>query len=155
MGSLPVRTLIILAATAALSLAVAAVVNVAAGWAIFACGTLALLVHHLRRLGQLHRWLHAAGASAVPECEGAWGDVFEALYRRDRDSAQRERELGLTLARFRETVQAFPDGVIVLDAGNQIVWGNVAPERHFGISFSADAGHGRLCAAPDGAFAAR
>jgi two-component system phosphate regulon sensor histidine kinase PhoR len=140
MGSLPLRTLIILAATAVLSLAVSAVVNAATGWAIFSCGTLVLLVHHLRRLQQLHRWLRDPGDSAVPECEGAWGDVFEALYRRDRDSAARECELALTLTRFRETVQAFPDGVIVLDAGNQIVWGNVAAERHFGISFSADAG---------------
>jgi len=140
MGSLPVRTLLILATAAVLSLAIATIVNAAVGWAVFSCVTLALLAHHLRRLGLLHRWLYRPGGSAVPECEGVWGDVFEALYRRDRDSAARERELALTLTRFRETVQAFPDGVIVLDAGNQIVWGNVAAERHFGISFSADAG---------------
>jgi hypothetical protein len=86
MGSLPVRTLIILAATAALSLAVAAVVNAAAGWAIFACATLVVLVHHLRRLGQLHRWLHAATLRRVwptlwlpPALRSAWESRFPDL----------------------------------------------------------------------------
>jgi two-component system phosphate regulon sensor histidine kinase PhoR len=136
---LPLRTLAALAAAAVLALAVSAVLNAATGWALFACATLLLLLRHLRRLRLLHHWLHR-GDGPVPECEGVWGDVFEALYRRDRDSAQRERELESTLTRFRETVQAFPDGVIVLDAGNHIVWGNVAAEHHFGLSFATDAG---------------
>ena len=140
MESIPLRTLVALVAAGLLSLAVGAVFSAAGGWGIFACGALFLLIRHLWRLRLLHRWLHRPHNGPVPECEGMWGDVFEALYRRDRDSARREHELALTLARFRETVQAFPDGVIVLDAGNQIVWGNVAAESHFGLSFAADAG---------------
>ena len=140
MGPLPLQTVAILGAAAAVSLAVSVFLGAPAGWAVFSCAVLVLLGHHLRQLRVLQTWLQRADRGAVPEGDGVWGDVFEALYRSERDAARRERELALTLSRFRETVQAFPDGVIVLDTVNQIVWGNVAAERHFDLDFSTDAG---------------
>ena len=141
MEPLVLRTLLVLLAAATASLAVSALLGAGSGWAVFACVVVVLLSHHLRQLRALRAWLQGADRGAVPEDDGLWGDVFEALYRRERDAAQREQELALTLTRFRETVQAFPDGVVVLDAANQIVWGNVAAERHFDLDFSTDAGH--------------
>ena len=140
MGPLPLQTVAILGAAAAVSLAVSVFLGAPAGWAVFSCAVLVLLGHHLRQLRVLQTWLQRADRGAVPEGDGVWGDVFEALYRSERDAARREQELALTLSRFRETVQAFPDGVIVLDTVNQIVWGNVAAERHFDLDFSTDAG---------------
>lgn len=140
MEPLVLRTFIVLAATATASLAVAALLGPASAWAVFSCVVLLLLARHLRQLRALRTWLRGADRGAVPEDDGLWGDVFEALYRRERDAARREHELALTLSRFRETVQAFPDGVIVLDTMNHIVWGNVAAERHFDLNFSTDGG---------------
>ncbi|MBI3917432.1 MAG: phosphate regulon sensor histidine kinase PhoR [Betaproteobacteria bacterium] len=141
MEPLVLRTLLVLLTAATASLAVSALLGAGSGWAVFSCVVVVLLAHHLRQLRALRAWLQGADRGAVPEDDGLWGDVFEALYRRERDAAQREQELALTLTRFRETVQAFPDGVVVLDAVNQIVWGNVAAERHFDLDFSTDAGH--------------
>ena len=134
------RDLAFLAAATAVSLAAGAFFGAAAGWAVICVALLALLMHHLRHLQLLRQWLQRPGGTAVPEGGGAWSDVFEALHRREREGAERERELALALGRFRETVQAFPDGVIVLDAGNHIIWGNVAAERHFDLDLGADAG---------------
>jgi len=134
------RVVAFLAFATAVSLAVGAFFGAAAGWALLCLALLALLLHHLRHLHLLRQWLQQPGRTAVPEGGGAWSDVFEALYRREREGAERERELAQALARFRETVQAFPDGVIVLDAGNHIIWGNVAAERHFDLDLDADAG---------------
>jgi two-component system phosphate regulon sensor histidine kinase PhoR len=134
------RVFVFLAAAAAVSLAAGAFFGAAAGWAVLCVALLVLLVHHLRHLHLLRQWLQQPGSMAVPEGGGTWSDVFEALYRREREGAERERELAQTLARFRETVQAFPDGVIVLDAGHHIIWGNVAAERHFDLDLEADAG---------------
>jgi two-component system phosphate regulon sensor histidine kinase PhoR len=151
MGPLSLRIAFTLGAAAAASLAVSTLLGTGAGWAVFSCALLALLAHHLRQLRMLHTWLRSPDRTNVPEAEGIWGDVFEALYRSERDAARRERELAATLSRFRETVQAFPDGVIVLDAVNHIVWGNVAAERHFELDFSTDAGQpiGNLVRQPD------
>ena len=141
MAFLPFRTIAALAAAAVFALAISALFGAAVAWAAYAGATLLVLFWHLRRLRRLHRWLQRNDGSPVPEeRHGVWGDVFEALYRRERETAARERELAHTLTRFRETVQAFPDGVIVLDEGNHIEWGNLAAERHFDISFSRDRG---------------
>ena len=134
------RLLAFLGVAAAIAVAAGAVFDAAAGWAALCVALLALLMHHLRNLHLLRECLHRAGGMAIPEGVGAWSDVFEALYRRERAGAERERELGLALASFRETVHVFPDGVIVLDSANQIVWGNVAAERHFGLDLATDAG---------------
>ena len=134
------RVFAFLGLAAVVAAAAGAFFGAAAGWALLCAVLFALLMHHLRHLHLLRECLRQPGGMAIPEGGGVWSDVFEALYRRERDGAERERELALTLARFRETVQAFPDGVIVLDAGNQIIWGNVAAERHFGLDLAADAG---------------
>jgi two-component system phosphate regulon sensor histidine kinase PhoR len=140
MTSVLARVFAFLGAAAAVSLATGAFFGAAAGWAALCVALLTLLMHHLRNLHLLRACLRQAGGMAIPEGGGAWSDVFEALYRRERDGAERERELARALASFRETVQAFPDGVVVLDSANQIVWGNVAAERHFGLDLAADAG---------------
>src|SRR5688572_11580395 len=94
------RVVAFLAFATAFSLAAGAFFGAAGSWALLCLALLALLLHHLRHLHLLRRWLQQPGGTAVPEGGGAWSDVFEVLYRREREGAERERELAQALARF-------------------------------------------------------
>jgi two-component system phosphate regulon sensor histidine kinase PhoR len=93
-------------------------------WATLALVLGALLVHHVRHLRRLARWLARPEPGKVPEGSGAWDEVLAALHRYERAAARRESELGEALARFRRAAQAMPDGVVLLDAQHGIEWCN-------------------------------
>ncbi len=93
-------------------------------WASVALVLGALVVHHIRHLRRLQRWLAHPESGKVPEGSGEWEGVLSALHRYERAAAGRERELADALARFRRAAQAMPDGVVLLDAHNCIEWCN-------------------------------
>jgi two-component system phosphate regulon sensor histidine kinase PhoR len=125
-----------MAATAAI---IGAAAGAAWGWACFAAGVLALLIHHLRHLARLGRWLSHPLPGRIPEGQGSWDEVFAALHRFEREAAQREEMLAEALARFRRAAQALPDGVVMLDHANHIEWCNRTAEVQLELD-SADVG---------------
>ena len=133
----PVAVLV-LAALAALALgAVASIVVLGVG--------LCLVVGvHLWHLDRLARWADADLDAEVPEAGGAWGLAFSALYRRVRSRALRHRDLATTIERFRSAVEALPEGMVILDAGNRIEWANVRAQAHLGIDLAKDVGQSLL-----------
>jgi len=124
--------------------AIAAIIGAAAGaawgWASLAAGVLALLIHHLRHLARLGRWLSHPVPGQVPEGEGSWNEVFAALHRFEREAAKREEMLAEALVRFRRAAQALPDGVVMLDHANHFEWCNRTAEVQLELDSSADAG---------------
>jgi two-component system phosphate regulon sensor histidine kinase PhoR len=71
---------------------------------------------------------------------GVWEHVFSRLYRFTRSTTQHQHRLTAQLARFRSAAQAMPDGVLVLDAEDHIVWANATAERYYGLDARRDAG---------------
>jgi len=126
-----------MAATAAI---IGAAAGAAWGWACFAAGVLALLIHHLRHLARLGQWLSHPLPGRIPEGQGSWGEVFAALHRFEREAAQREEMLAEALARFRRAAQALPDGVVMLDHANHIEWCNRTAEVQLELDGRADVG---------------
>ena len=101
-----------------------------------------LLVHHVANLGALVAL--AARSRCAPPCRWA-RRVGTACSRRSTASSARRRRssqhrLTAQLARFRSAAQAMPDGVIVLDGDDHIVWCNATAERYFGLDARRDAG---------------
>jgi two-component system phosphate regulon sensor histidine kinase PhoR len=126
-----------MAATAAI---IGAAAGAAWGWAAFAAGVLALLIHHLRHLARLGQWLSHPLPGQIPEGQGSWDEVFAALYRFEREAAKREEMLAEALARFRRAAQALPDGVVMLDHANHIEWCNRTAEVQLELDSRADVG---------------
>ncbi|HET7766674.1 MAG TPA: phosphate regulon sensor histidine kinase PhoR [Burkholderiales bacterium] len=110
------------------------------GWALLSVAYLALLLHHVRHLHLLSRWVSRSLAESVPEGTGAWRDVFTLLYRRQRAEIAERRKLARSLARSRQAGRALPYGVAIIDSEYRIVWCNDSCEAHFGIDFEADIG---------------
>jgi len=119
---------------------VALAVGPATGWAFFAVALLALVVHHVRHLARLARWLSAPAPGRVPEGSGAWDEVLNALHKYERAAVRRESQLEEALTRFRRAAQALPDGVVMLDGENHIEWCNDAAAAQLGLDPRADVG---------------
>ncbi|MCE3000367.1 MAG: phosphate regulon sensor histidine kinase PhoR [Betaproteobacteria bacterium] len=111
-----------------------------AGLVVVGLGLLWLLIHHLRHIARLSRWIADPRPEALPQGSGLWEDLFADFYhvlRRQQRSASR---LTATLHEFRRAGMAMPDGLVVLDRENRIEWCNARAEQHFGLGARRDAG---------------
>ena len=70
---------------------------------------------------------------------GLWGDVFTQRHRMLKELRNRIQAIEQQHDRFIQGFQASPNGVIMLDAQNQVEWCNSSAERFFGLNFEKDA----------------
>jgi len=148
-----IDTLIVLAALQA----TAAVIGFATGHVFLSLwlATLVYLGWQLRYLVLLERWLLRGDIASPPDAPGIWGKVFASLRRSRTRHRSRRRQLAQLLARFTETANAVPDGVVVLGAGFALEWWNDKAASMLGLRSPQDQGSriGNLIRSPEfGAF---
>ncbi|NML18293.1 phosphate regulon sensor histidine kinase PhoR [Azohydromonas caseinilytica] len=101
-------------------------------------GVLLLASQDALRAQRLMRWLRRTPEKAVPRDPGFWGElgycVERALRERERQLAQERAQH----AQFLNAIEASPNGVLLLDAGDAIVWCNPAAADHFGLDPEGD-----------------
>lgn len=95
---------------------------------------------HLHYLSLLGAWLEQPSLSSIPGGWGSWTEVFNRLHKTRRASEISARRLEENEARFRRTISALPEGIVLVDAALQIEWCNPVAEQHFGIRLQADQG---------------
>jgi two-component system phosphate regulon sensor histidine kinase PhoR len=103
-------------------------------------GLVGLLAIHMSYASRLAAWLEAPKLDEIPNGWGLWTDVFARLYRQRRATEINERRLLENEERFRRTISALPEGIVLVDASLQIDWCNPVAERDLGIRLSADQG---------------
>lgn len=113
------------------------------GWTAMFVVTTAIVfggfAYHAWKLSQLHIWLGSElRAADLPDGFGIWGDVLSDLYRLIRQQRTEQQALTNSLARFQQAATALPDGAVMLDNENSIVWCNPAAEIHWNISLTND-----------------
>jgi two-component system, OmpR family, phosphate regulon sensor histidine kinase PhoR len=82
---------------------------------------------------RLRAWLRGAQDQPAPRDTGFWGELG---YRAERSLRLRERETAqeqMRLRQFLSAIEASPNGVMMLDANEQITWCNSQAADHFGI----------------------
>ncbi|HSW07671.1 phosphate regulon sensor histidine kinase PhoR [Aquabacterium sp.] len=87
---------------------------------------------------RLMRWLRGAQEGDAPRDAGMWGELG---YRIERALRLRERELAQEreqLAQFLSAIEASPNGVLLLDANDQIEWSNAVAADHLGLNAQRD-----------------
>jgi len=99
-----------------------------------------LLVMHLFYASLLAGWLEAPRLEDIPNGMGIWTQVFARLYRARRTTEQNERRLQDNEERFRRTISALPEGIVLVDLSLQIEWCNPVAEEHLGVSLTGDHG---------------
>lgn len=111
----------------------------AGAWAAVALVLGIAFTYYATKLIQLLRWLEAP-ESAVPDGAGLWGDVLARLYRLMRQERHAQQQVAAALARFQQAVEALPDGAVILDADNRIIWCNASGGRDLSINMAKDRG---------------
>lgn len=129
-----------LAFLAVVALVVGLLFGPVAGLSVAVGGLATLLVIHLMYASLLAAWLERPDLDRIPEGWGIWSDVFARLYRTRRSTEQNEQRLLENEERFRRTISALPEGIVLIDATLQIDWCNPVAEQHLGISLRADQG---------------
>ena len=105
---------------------------------VFSGGVLIYLCSHLYWLHQLNLWLKKPVLNHIPNGAGVWEDVFAALYQEHRRHSRNQNQLSSALGRFRHAASALPDGVVVLNADNEIEWCNPPAEKKLGLDLKQD-----------------
>jgi two-component system phosphate regulon sensor histidine kinase PhoR len=142
------RSRLAVLAPAFLRVALLAAVATAAGWlfgvrvglwlAVIGLGV--LLAIHLYYASLLAQWLEAPRLDDIPNGVGIWTDLFARLYRTRRTTELNERRLLDNEERFRRTISALPEGIVLVDLSLQIDWCNPVAEEHLGITLLSDGG---------------
>jgi two-component system phosphate regulon sensor histidine kinase PhoR len=99
--------------------------------------TLIVLRDSWRGQGMME-WLRGSQATQAPRDTGFWGELAYRTERtlRSRDLAIRQEQD--RLAQFLSAIEASPNGVLMLDAGDQIDWCNSVAAEHFGLDPQRD-----------------
>ena len=99
-----------------------------------ACVVLQDMLHAARLL----RWLWGSQQGDGPRDPGLWGELADrierALRTRDKALVAEQRRLG----EFLSAIEASPNGVLLLDAGDQIVWCSAMAADHLGLDAQRD-----------------
>lgn len=122
--------LALLAAAVALTLSDNRYLLVLIALAVFGGGLLLLEGWRLQRLLQ---WLRAPRRQEPPLVEGPWGDLAYRIERMLESSDRKLRAERQQREEFLAAIEASPNGVMLLDAQEQIAWLNAQAADHFGL----------------------
>jgi len=108
-------------------------------WALFSAGLGVYLIYHLRQLRKFSDWL--ADPTRPPlQGDGVWGDALYRLEKLLRVRQGDQQKVAADLEQMLEATRNLPDGVVILDDDNRIIWLNDAAERLLGLSPKRDIG---------------
>jgi two-component system phosphate regulon sensor histidine kinase PhoR len=96
---------------------------------------------YLRRLLRFDTWLRRRRSVDPPDSDGIWGDIVTIVSRLDRRKQFHKKRVVELLREFRRLTAAMPDGAVLLNQENEIVWFNdraalwlkLKRKRDFGI----------------------
>ncbi|HET8705630.1 MAG TPA: phosphate regulon sensor histidine kinase PhoR [Pseudomonadales bacterium] len=100
------------------------------------------LIGVFRELRKLHAWLSKIDAEdPPPEGKGFWGEIFDAIYRRQKMDRQRYLDLANIIERARASTNAFEDAIVLVGREGLIEWYNPSATRLLGFRNDEDIGH--------------
>ena len=103
-----------------------------------ALGTGGAVLVDVLRAARLMAWLRGDQDQPAPRDAGFWGEL---AYRIERGLRQREQSIvaeQLRLGQFLKAIEASPNGVLLLDAHDQIAWCSAVAGDHLGLDAQRD-----------------
>jgi two-component system phosphate regulon sensor histidine kinase PhoR len=110
-------------------------------WRVLAGGAIGVALAAMLDTARGYRlieWLRGSQEQQAPRDAGFWGELG---YRVERSIRLREQGLEqerMRLEQFLSAIEASPNGVLILDASEQIVWCNSVSADHFGLDPQRD-----------------
>jgi two-component system phosphate regulon sensor histidine kinase PhoR len=101
-------------------------------------GFAALVLRDSLRGLRLLRWLRGSHEGVAPRDAGLWGEIAYRIERSLRGLERVAEVERMRLAQFVSAMEASPNGVLLLDANDQIEWCNARAADHFGLDPQRD-----------------
>jgi two-component system phosphate regulon sensor histidine kinase PhoR len=101
-------------------------------------GFASVVAFDVLRAWRLLRWLRGSQQDSPPQGSGFWGELAHRIERRLRGLERGAEVERMRLAQFVSAMEASPNGVLLLDAGDQIEWCNARAADHFGLDPQRD-----------------
>ena len=95
---------------------------------------------NVRSAARQLKWLDAGLDDPPPDAFGLWAEVLSRLYQQRRETREAAREAATHVEEYERSVQALPDGIVILDANQHIRWSNAAAQRLIGLQDPEDRG---------------
>lgn len=99
-----------------------------------------LLCWHYHHLFKLANWLWQSKTLSPPQAEGAWGQIYDGLYRQNKRHRSKQKQQNEKIRRFRDGAEALPDAALMLSQELTIGWANKKAQRLLGIRWPDDIG---------------
>jgi two-component system phosphate regulon sensor histidine kinase PhoR len=102
---------------------------------------LALLAYslwHLWHLALFERWIKAGASEDAPDLGGIWGELVSIIVQIKRKSRDRKQRYKALLREFRKSTGVLPDGTVLLNPHNEILWFNRAATNMLGLRKGTD-----------------
>ena len=126
------------------------------GMGVVILGFFAEILMHLNYIARLAHWLDdsvsvtRADAAEVPDAAmGLWADIFARVYKTRRAFDKNARRLEEREARYKKTLGALPEGILLLKRDWVLSWCNANAEAIFGVSGENDVGRHVFALVPD------
>src|SRR5699024_693355 len=98
------------------------------------------LLLHMGYIYKMHSWLLQHKSGAPPDGTGLWQDILQELYKINRRNERRGQRLKRIVNEFQASTAALPDGAVVIDCHDQIIWFNKAATALFALRTDRDRG---------------
>ena len=95
---------------------------------------------NVRNAARQLRWLNDGLGGPPPESFGLWAEILHRMYQERREAGEAAREAAAHVEQYERSVQALPDGIVILDANQHIRWSNTAAQRLIGLQDPEDRG---------------
>lgn len=99
---------------------------------------LLLLLRNIYQVQRLWQVLDAPAYGQIPSALGLWGEIYYRLHKLVKRWRLQVLQVEQQHSRFIQAIQASPNGVLMLDDGDQIEWCNAVAEQHFGLNAKRD-----------------
>lgn len=96
------------------------------------------LVWTLYQLQRIHSWLYHTTDTDPPEAGGLWGDVFNGIYRLQRQGKEEQQRLQAAVDYLQDSFASLDDGAVMIDAQGNIEWTNRAAGDLLGLRYPED-----------------
>lgn len=108
---------------------------------VVATGLSLYLIGVFRELRKLHAWLSKTDSNdPPPEGKGFWGEIFDAIYRRQKEERQRYSDLASIIERARASTNALEDAIVLVGTDGLIEWFNPSASHLLGFRENEDIG---------------
>lgn len=123
------------------SMAVAGLTDPVWGYGLLIVGLVLEIFMHLNYIALLAQWLEDPGPAETPSVRSAlWSEIFYRVAKSRQQLEKNTRRLTEREARYRKTLAALPEGIVLVKYDWAVTWCNDVAERIFNIHGEDDVG---------------